>query len=503
MTDAQPAPEQEGLRGRVLTGFTWVAASQIVLQVVRPIIAVVLARLLTPSEYGLAAMVLVFASLVMVFGDLALGAALVQRKVLTEDDRSTAFWTSVATGVLFTIIGVALSGPIAHFFGDSSLQAMCAVLSLTFVITSVATTQESLLVREMSFRALQVRTVLAVVISGIGAIALAAAGLGAWAIIFQQLIFAIVSTALLWWAGSWRPQLRFSRASLRDMWGFSGNLLGHRLLFYVHRNADSILIGRVLGSAALGAYSVAYNVMLVPFTRIGGPLQQVLAPAFARLQDDRDKLAESWARAVRLIGLLAIPSLVGLVVVAPDFVTVILGDKWDAAAPLVRVLAVVGVLQALQSVNIDILMARNRTATVFRYSILFTCCHITAFVIGLQWGVLGVATAYAISSLLVEPVLTILTARAIDVSPMVFVRAVADLFAASAVMAAVVAASQAALTSAGVPPLPRLIIDAAIGAAVFTGLVLWRMPSITAEVKGLLAQVRGRRRAAGAAGATA
>ena len=147
----QPAADPAGpMRKRVLGGLAWTGGSQVVMQVVRLFTAVALARLLAPDDYGLAALALVFASLVLVL-DLALGAAVIQRKNLTEDDRATAFWMSIGAGVVFTALGVVLSGPIAALFGQPEVGPLCAALSLSFLITSLATTHEALLLRDMQF----------------------------------------------------------------------------------------------------------------------------------------------------------------------------------------------------------------------------------------------------------------------------------------------------------------------------------------------------------------
>lgn len=473
------------MRQRIMRGLAWTGASQIALQLVRMAVALFVARLLTPEDYGLAASALIFASLVLVFSDLALGAALVQRKLLTEHDRNTAFWMSIAGGVLFSGVGVLLSGPVADLYGQPSVQPLLAVLAASFLITAAGATQQALLLREMSFRRLETVNMLAALVGGAGGVALAATGSGPWAIIGQQLVVALCTTTMLWRASPWRPQLRFSRASLRDLLGFSAPLVGHRLLFYVHQNADNFLIARFVGPAALGAYAVAYNAMLLPASRIGGPLQRVFAPAFARMQDEPERIAATWARVTRLLGAMAIPGLGGLIVVAPDFVRVVLGERWSEAIPLIQILAWVGILQALQSLNIDILVARDRTRTVLRYSIGFCAAHVCAFVIGLQWGVVGVAAAYAISSTLVEPVLTVLAARALGVSPMVFVRSVAAIFGVTLVMAGAVLAARLALMDAGVPLLPRLVLCVALGVVAFVGLCAWRVPELAADLRAL------------------
>ena len=324
----------------------------------------------------------------------------------------------------------------------------------------------------------------------LAAVVVAAAGGGAWAIIAQQLVAAIVASVLFWFVSPWRPKLLFSRASMRDLWAFSGFLVGHRLLFYLHQNADRFLIGRSIGAAGLGAYAVAYNVMLAPASRIGGPIQRVLAPAFARMQDEPERIAAAWARVTRLIGAIIIPALAGLVIVAPDFVPVVLGEQWRPAIPIVQILAWVGVLQALQTVNVDILMARDRTSTLLGYSVGFTVVHITAFVIGLQWGITGVAVAYAISSTLVEPVLTYLTARALGVSPFTTLRAVLGVGRAAIGMAGAVLLARLALVDAGVAAGPRLAICIAVGAVVFLALCAWWAPEVRRDVLSLVRRSR-------------
>jgi len=484
-------PEQ--LRGLVLNGLAWKVTSQLFGQGGRLAVAVVLARLLDPREFGLAGMVLVFSSLVLVFSDLALGAALIQRTTLTEEERTTAFWTSVAAGTLFTAIGVASSGLVAGFYREPEVQPLLIVMSSTFLITSLATTHEALLVRDMQFRAVEIRVMIGLGVGAVAGIAAAVNGLGAWAIIAQQVSTALVTTVLLIVRSPWRAKFSFSRRALRDMSGFSGFVLGHRLLYYVHRNADNLLIGRFLGAASLGVYGLAYNVMLIPFSRIAGPVQQVMFPAFARLQDQPQRIAELWVRATRIVGAISIPALCGLVVVAPDFVPIVFGQKWDAAVPIIQVLAWVGLLQSLQTLNTEILQALDRTSTIFRFSVGFFSAHLLAFVIGLHWGVLGVAVAYAISTTLVEPIFTWMTARALKVSPFILVRALTGVVAASLVMAAVVFEVRELLVAAGTPPLLRLVIEIAAGVATYLPLCAWRQPELREEISSLLRIARGRR----------
>ena len=485
-------PGVPDLRSRVMRGLVWVGASQAGGVVTRAVVAIFIARLLTPDEYGLAALALVFASLVMVFSDLALGAALIQRKTLSAVDKDTAFWTTMGAGVIFTVLGAALSGPIASLYGQPEAQPLLLVLSLSFLVSALGATQQNLMLREMDFKRVEVLPMIAALFGGFAAVIAAIYGAGAWAIIVQQVVTVIMTTILVWMRSEWRPRFAFSGASLRDLGGFSAYMLGQRILWYVQVNGDRFLIGRFLGTSALGIYAVAYNTMLVPASKLGGPLQRVFSPAFSRIQDEPERIAATWARVARLIAAVSVPALGGLVVVAPDFVPLVLGAHWEKAVPVVQILAWVGIVQAVQVINMDILLARGRSRTMFRFAIVVTAAHLAAFTIGLQWGVIGVAAAYAISTTLVEPAQTVLAARALNVSPMIFVRAIFGVFQAALGMALAVLALRLVLVDAGVGASGRLVLCILAGVVVYGVLCLWRVPELTAEARDLLSRRRGR-----------
>jgi O-antigen/teichoic acid export membrane protein len=479
------SPTSQPMRARVLRGLAWKVLSQLFGQGWQIVVVIALARLLYPEDYGLAAMVLVFAAVVPVFSDLALGAALVQRRDLTEADRSTVFWTSTAIGGAFTFAGIALSWPLAAFYGEPDVQPLLAVLSISFLATALGSTQRALLTRAMNFRSLEVRMMVGNFAAGLAAIALAAAGFGAWAIIGQQVILAAVSTVLLWTFSSWRPRMTFSLRSLRRLIAFSANVFGTRLLFYVNRNADNVLVGRVLGAGPLGAYNVAYHVMLAPLGRIGWPIAEVLFPAFSSMQDEPHRVAAAWVRVNRMVGSLTVPAMLGLAVTAPEFVTAVLGERWSAAEPVVRLLAFVGLLQSLGTMNSAVLQARDRTGWLLRYAVVATVASVTGFAVGLEWGIVGVAAGYAIASAFVEPYYAWLTARALETPLGTLVRRLRGVFEAALVMAGCVLAVKLLLPDdlhAGW----RLLLLVLVGAAVYVPLCAWRAPEVPAEIRDVI-----------------
>ncbi|MDX6476210.1 MAG: hypothetical protein QOH95_1721 [Gaiellaceae bacterium] len=474
------------LRGRVFRGLAWKGGSSLARQLLRIGVTVVLARLLSPHDYGVAGMVIVFASLVEIFGDLALGAALVQRPELSDDDRSTAFWVSVGAGLFFTLAGLAAAGPLAAFYGTPAVRPLFMVMSLSFLISAVGSTQAALLMRVMDFRGLELRLTGGAIVGAAVAIVLAVRGAGPWALIGQQVTAASIATVLVWRFSSWRPRFTFSRASLRDLASFSGRVFGTRLLFYANRNADNLLVGRYVGASGLGAYTIAYNIMLLPSNQISAPVQEVLYPTFSRMQDDVPRVARAWLAVNRIVGSISLPALAGMMMVAPEFVEVVLGPKWHTAVRVIQILAWVGMLQSLQGLNSSVLQARDRTRELLRYGMIVCAASLTAFVVGLHWGLVGVAVAYAVSSTLVEPYYSWLTARALGISVFAFPRALIGVAQAVFGMCAVMAVARVLLAGTGLGPAPRLLGLIAVGAFAYVPLALWRVQ----ELRGVLRRLR-------------
>ncbi|MBA2641350.1 MAG: MOP flippase family protein [Actinobacteria bacterium] len=482
---SEPGRNPHALRARVLRGTSWKLGSQIVVQVGRIGFVLILARLLSPTDFGLVAMALVVTGFVIAFSDLGLGAALVQRHSIDERDRSTVFWVGMGAGALLTVMGIALSGPLADFYGEPAVRGLIAGLSLSFIVTALGATQRALLTREMDFRRLELSTIAGVYAGGAIGVTGASVGWGPWALVAQQLTIAVVSTVFVWLAAPWRPRFVFSNASLRSLGGFGGNVLGTRLTYYAQESALPLIIGRALGSAALGVFTIAYTIVLVPLTRLAIPVGEVLFPAFSQLQHDRERMTEFWLRGLRMLAAFSMPAMAGLIVVAPDLVPVVLGEQWDDAVPVVQILAWVGLLQALSAWSGSILMGLGKANTLFRVSIVFLVLYVLAFLVGVQWGIVGTAAAYAIASTVLETLYLWLTVHALGISFFRPLRALAGVGQAALGMGVAAAVLRAALVEAGVAPALRLAAVIGAGTAIYIALFVWRAPDILAEARGL------------------
>lgn len=497
---APPARPGRTLRSLVLSGFAWSVGTSVLVQISRVVFAIALARFLTPREYGLAAMALVFSALALAFADLALGVGLVQRAEISEADRSTVFWTSVGVGVLLTAGGIAASGPLASFFGEPDVQTLFVVLSFSFVVGSLGATHAALLHRAMDFRSIGVRVSASTLIGGIVGVVLAAAGFGAWALIVQQLCVSVVATTLLWVSMPWRPRLVYSMRSLRELGSFGGKIFGVRVADYVRLNGDKLLIGRLLGSASLGTYSVAFNILLAPVSRFLLAVTDTLFPAFARLQDDPARMGSVWLRVNRVVSAAFVPALLGLAVVASDFVSVALGQKWAGVAPLLQIMALGVIAHAVSLVGAEVLKALGRGGPLLWFYVAETAVLLAAILVGLQWGVVGVATAFALVSVPTRAYFIRMTGRAIGVSFGRFLASLSGVGEASLALVAATLAARMLLLETAAPAWLRLLVVIAIGVAVYVPISLWRVPDMRSELR-RIAGGRGTGRTVAAASA--
>jgi O-antigen/teichoic acid export membrane protein len=337
----------------------------------------------------------------------------------------------------------------------------------------------------MNFRGLELRDTAGTLGGAAVAVGLAFAGFGAWAIIGQSIVSVMIATALLWRFSTWRPRLLFSMRSLRECGSFGSKMLGARLLSYLNINADNLLVGRALGSASLGIYAIAYNVMFAPLARLAVPIQAVMIPAFARLQDDLPRLGQTWKRGARLTAAITMPGFLGMVAVAPDFVPVVLGGRWNAAVPVLQLLCVAGFFQSVEALQWSVLQSCGRAGTLLRYTFVSTAINLAAFAIGLHWGIVGVAAGFAIARALVVPFLTRITCGVVGLKVREYLGAYWTVGQGSALMLGCVLAARELLVHAGAPDVARLPVLVATGVAVYAGFLYLRANDVMTELREL------------------
>lgn len=499
------APRRRGdLHGHMLTGASWKAISQTTLQVVQIATTAILSRILGPHQFGLVGMVTVFSALIFYFADLSFSAALVQRKVITEAHKLAAFWTSMVGGLTITVGAIALAPLVARFYNTPAVEPLFAVMALNLFILAVGRTQTALLQRDMQFRSLEVRSIISGLAGAVVGISMAIAGFGPWSIVAQVMTISLVRTVLVWMASPWRPSFSFSFEAWRDIRGFSRNLLVANVLYFLNGNADNVIVGRFLGATSLGFYRVSYSIMLMPIQRIVIPVKNVVFPVLSRMEGDKERMLAAWIRINRVIGAITIPALVGLVCTAPDVVAVLLGPKWHAATPIVQVLTVVGMLQASQRINDGVLQACGLTNKQSRFAVIAFVLNLAGFLIGVHWGVMGVAVGAAVANGIVQfPYLSV-TAKALDSTGRAVSWTMRWIVLATVVMGFAVLGTREVLVGHLHRPLPRLLVEVAVGTLVYA-VAVWVLDrelyrELRSIVRNRVGKVRGGRGGGGGGG---
>jgi PST family polysaccharide transporter len=384
------------LKQLAVSGTKWSAVSQLGRQGIQFVTLVILARLLAPEDFGLVGMTTVVIGFLALFKDLGTSAAVIQRQDVTEELLSSVFWLNVFFGAVVMLLLYAVSPWVAAFYREPRVVPILKVLSATFFISGLSILHQALLQRDMAFNRIAKIEVSATVFGAIVGIGAAFAGWGVWSLVFQSLAIVLVTTVLLWIFSSWRPRLVFRLNNLRSIAHYSFNLLGFNFFNYLARNADYLLIGRFLGAEALGYYTLAYRIMLYPLQNISSVLGRVMFPAFSRLQKQLARFRTAYLRVAASIASVTFPLMLGLLALVAPFVLAILGEQWEPVIILLIILAPVGLTQSIGTTVGTIYQATGRTDWMFWWGATAGILRVIAFVIGLRWGIVGVATAYAI-----------------------------------------------------------------------------------------------------------
>ncbi len=388
------------MRPRRSAVLTWTGIGRLGQQVIQFGIMIVLARLLGPAAFGLVGLIIVFTGFASVFVDVGLSGAVIQRQELTERHVSTAFWLNAGAGFVLSLAVAALAPLIAAFYGDPALLGLTLAMAPAFAIAGLGLMPKALVQRSMRFKRLAAIEIVAVAVAGTAAIASAVAGLGAWSLVILMLATNSITTIMLWLTSHWRPTLIVDRTALRDLWGFSAGVLGFQTINYWSRNFDNLLVGKVLGSAALGIYGRAYSVMLMPISQVNQVTTRVMFPALSRLQGQPERVKRAYLRAVGLIALVTFPLAVGLLVEAEPFVLTLYGSDWSEMILILQILCIPALFQSIGTTTGWIYQSQGRTDWLFRWGLVAGVLTIVSFAIGIRWGLVGIATAYAIRTLL-------------------------------------------------------------------------------------------------------
>jgi len=389
------SPGPSDLKGRTVRGVAVTALSAGLEKCLALITVAVMARILTPRDYGLVGMVTAITAFIAVFSELGLSAATIQKVELTRGQVSTLFWVNIAFGALLTVVTVALAPVVAWFFQEPKLLRITMALGAGFLIGGAGVQHSALMSRDMKFGLLAAANLISLAVGSIAGIMAAAARLGPWALVVMSLSTSLAFVAAVWLLAGWVPGLPVRGSGVRPMLRFGGNLAAFNIVNYFARNLDKALLGRVWGADAVGFYTRGYNLMMLPIGTVAGPLGRVMIPALSRLQHDHARLGRAYGQAMELVALVTFPMMVGLAALAADVVPLVFGPQWGPVVPIFRVLCVTGIWQGIYSPIGWLFIASGRTDRLLRWGLFATPIICLGFWVGLPWGGVGVAAGYA------------------------------------------------------------------------------------------------------------
>lgn len=445
----------------------WVALSQGARVVSQLVSMTVLARLLAPEAYGLMALAAIVTNLAYLFRDMGTAAAVIQAKEVSPVMASTVHWTNVGLGLLIGVLIAATAPLMADVFHEKGLANVLYLLAFVFPMTGLSVLHQALLERESKFSVVASAEIVAALTGLAVALLLAWRGAGVLSLVFQIIAATLVSTTIIVLRSKFRPGMHWSAQAFKSIARFSGNLSLFNVVLYFSRNSDSMVIGRILGTAVLGVYSMAYRVMLFPLQNMTFVVSRVLYPIMSRKQDDVADVARLYLKAVGFIAFLTAPLMAGLFALREPFVNILLGEKWHASAVILAWLAPVGFIQSLVSTTGTVLMSRGSTGLMLRLGLLGAALQVGAFVVGARWGIEGVAAAYLVANILNAIPALYFSARMIGITLGALMRCIAPAVAASVFMAFVVIATEKTVSASIQNALLSFLILVALGAVTY------------------------------------
>ena len=430
----------------------------------------IIARLLTPTDYGLVGMAMVYLGLVQLVNEFGLGSAIVQRK-LDEDQVAQLAGVSAMLGLFLFLVSAAASGLIALIFAEPRVRLVLLALSTTFLIRGLQVVPRGLLTRELEFRLLAGVDAAEAATLTLATLVLALLGYGYWALVFSSVLSALVSSLCALHLRPHRMALPLRLASLRDSLSFGGHVVLSRVAWYAYSNADFAIVGRVLGTAALGAYSFGWSIASIPVERVSATMGRVVMGVFSSLQDDYPAIRRYLLALTEGIALLTFPATVGLSLVAPDFVYVVLGPRWSAAILPLQLLSLYAGIRSIDTLFPQILLATGHSRVNMRFSLIAVAVLPALFYAGSHWGTTGVAFAWIVGFPLVTlPTNFRYTLRMLGIPARDYLMALRPAVNGTLAMALAVHAVRATITGPLAPSL-RLTVEVAVGAGAYAAVV--------------------------------
>lgn len=472
----------------VLSGVRWNAIGQVLGQAIRFGVSIVLARLLAPEDFGLLAMVVAITGFLGTFQSLGTLGIVIQTKDLSPLLLNSLYVVNITMGLLLAGL-LAVAGPLlATLYGNSQVTLVAQVSGVNFVILSFGLVPKALVHRRMRFDRLVQIEFAASVAQSIVAVILAGLGAKVWALVAGGLAQSIAFSTLYHFSSA-QLRLRFCWSEVRNVMRFGLSLTGSHILDHWVANADKLIVGRFLGATLLGYYSQAWSFYTMPITSITNLVNQVMFPALSRIQDDDKQLRQTLLRSTGGIAFVTFPMMAGLGIVAQPAVLSVLGGKWAPIIPLIMIFCPSGIIHSVTGMNGNVLLAKRRSDLLLWWNLGSGAVTVASFLLGLPWGIVGVAAAYSITMIPLCCLSCLITFRLIKLSFVEWLASLRGYAIATAVMASVVFACRLTLENRGYEPPFVLVLSVLAGVTSYISMVLFMRPTALFDFARMLPQI--------------
>ncbi|MCP4991059.1 MAG: lipopolysaccharide biosynthesis protein [Colwellia sp.] len=395
---------QTKLKKHAVSGGSVVVLARMTSFVVQMLGTVFLARLLTPEDFGFVAMVTIITGFFLIFKDLGLTEATIQRSEINHEQINALFWINIGFSIFLTLLTILLSSFIADFYGEPLLRNITIVSSFSFIFAGLSTQHLALLKRNMYFTKIAANEIVAVILSVSFVVIAAWLGLGYWALVVRPLVLAVSIVIGSWILCSWRPSWPKMTAGVFSMLIFGANTVGFYFINYVCGNLHKILLGRLNGAQLLGFYNKAHYLSAIPVDNFTLPLHAVAVSTLSKLQGDKETYNRYYLNAVSTIALVGIPMSLFMAVASKEIILILLGSQWIGASTIFSILSLGITARIISGTNGWIHVSLGRTDRWLRWGITASLATLTATLLGLPFGVTGIAIGYSVVSyLLVGP----------------------------------------------------------------------------------------------------
>lgn len=386
------------LRSKTISGMIWSSTQRFGTMLISFISNIVLARLLSPEDFGCIGMLMIFVDVANAFIDGGFGSAMIQKKKPTIKDYSTIFYWNLILSIVVFGIFYFCSPFIAQFYKIPLLRDVLRVQGIVLIFNALCMIQINLLYKQLNFRLLAKVSLMSTAIASIMGILLAYYGLGVWSLVAKMLVLSFVQCLMLWVISKWRPVLVFSWQSFRELFGFGGLLLLTYILDTIYINIQSLIIGRFYSSRDLGFYTQARKLEEIPTVSLSTVVNQVSFPIFSQLQDDKERLKSGMRKCIKSISFLNFPLMVLLIFIAKPLILLLFTEKWINSVPYFQILCVWGMLTVVNTGNLNLLRALRRSDIFFSVQLLKQIIGICIICMGLQFGIFGMMWGIVMTS---------------------------------------------------------------------------------------------------------